>query len=392
MKVLFTCQPALGHLHPLIPLGQALTDAGHEVAFACAPAFCSTVKQQSFHCFPAGLDWLVSEAENSFPKMKNMSLMEQSRWFLTYVFANVTARAMLRDLLTTARRWSPDLIVRDCWEFGGYVAAEKLNIPHASAGLGTFFSLQALREFIGPQLKYLRRIAGLPLDPELETLYRYLYIHFAPPSYLPSQDTVPVAHAFRLSLFDRTGNEQLPAWIENLSDFPTVYGTLGTVVNKVPGIFESILNALQDEPVNLVLTIGRDQDPAQFGPRPSNVYIERYIPQTLLLPHCDVVISHGGYNTFMAALSHGLPQLVIPLGADQLFHAQKCTALNVGITLSGEQANPQAIKDAVRTLLENSMYLENANRIKEEILAMPGPEQAVELLEQLTIENRPIFR
>ena len=46
-----------------------------------------------------------------------------------------------------------------------------------------------------------------------------------------------------------------------------------------PGLFQAILDGLRDEPVNLILTIGRDQDPDQFGRQPENVHIERYIPR-----------------------------------------------------------------------------------------------------------------
>jgi hypothetical protein len=44
MRVLVTTQPAIGHLHPLVPVAGALGDAGHEVAVCTAPSFRGNVE------------------------------------------------------------------------------------------------------------------------------------------------------------------------------------------------------------------------------------------------------------------------------------------------------------------------------------------------------------
>jgi hypothetical protein len=51
--------------------------------------------------------------------------------------------------------------------------------------------------------------------------------------------------------------------------------------------------ATRHEPLRLILTVGRDCDPAEFGgPQPTHVHIERYLSQSLVLPACDLVVSH----------------------------------------------------------------------------------------------------
>lgn len=80
----------------------------------------------------------------------------------------------------------------------------------------------------------------------------------------------------------------MPQWVTQLPKQPTVYVTLGTEVNHMPGFYprviQTIIDGLRDEPINLIVTLGRDKDPADFGAQPANVHIERYIPHTLLLP------------------------------------------------------------------------------------------------------------
>jgi MGT family glycosyltransferase len=156
-------------------------------------------------------------------------------------------------------------------------------------------------------------------------------------------------------------------------------------------LFEAILEGLGEQPVNLILTVGRDLDPDQFGAQPENVHIERYIPQGLLLPHCDLVITHAGYSTVTAALSCGLPMVAIPIDADQPLNAQRCAALGVARVIESRQRTPETIRHSVQTILGDPSYRRNAERTRDEMAALPGPEYAVALLERLASEKQPIL-
>ena len=178
-----------------------------------------------------------------------------------------------------------------------------------------------------------------------------------------------------------------------LSERPTVHASLGTIFHRTPGVFPAILEGLRDEPINLILAVGRDQDPTQFGPQPPNVFIERYIPHTALLPHCDVVITHGGFSSVMACFNQGVPMVLIPLaGGDQRGNAERCAALGVGRVIAPEQRTPEVIREAVREVLGNPRYRERAERLREEMQRLSGPEYAVALLEKLAAGNNTTRR
>src|SRR4029079_8903815 len=110
--------------------------------------------------------------------------------------------------------------------------------------------------------------------------------------------------------------------------------------------------------VNLILTLGRNRDPARFGPQAENVHIEPFIPQSLLFPHCDAIITHGGYNTIMSALSAGLPMLILPMSTDAPFHAGICGDLGVSKALFPPEVSADAIRAAVQELLADPGYRE----------------------------------
>ncbi len=176
---------------------------------------------------------------------------------------------------------------------------------------------------------------------------------------------------------------RLPDWVDRLPDRPTVLASLGTVFNRTPGVLEAIVEALAAEPVNVVVAIGRDQDPGRFGPQPEGVRLEAYVPQPLVLAHCDAFVTHGGFNSVKEALSEGVPMVVVPISADQPYSAERCAALGVARAVGADDRDPGTIRAAVRQVLTEPGYGASARAFRAEMRGLPGPEHMVELLEAL---------
>ena len=51
---------------------------------------------------------------------------------------------------------------------------------------------------------------------------------------------------------------------------------------------------------------------------------------------------------------------------------------------------PETVREAVRAVLNEPGYRLQAQRLREEMAALPGPEYAVALLEQLARERQPM--
>ena len=158
--------------------------------------------------------------------------------------------------------------------------------------------------------------------------------------------------------------------------------SLGTVFNKSPGVLEAIVAALAEEPVNVIVAIGRDRDPGRFGPQPHHVRLEAYVPQPLVLARCDAFVTHGGFNSVKEALSQGVPMVVVPISADQPYSAERCADLGVGLAIGAGDRTP--VPSARRwEVLEDPGYRPRARAFQEEMARLPGPEHMVTLLEAL---------
>jgi MGT family glycosyltransferase len=166
-----------------------------------------------------------------------------------------------------------------------------------------------------------------------------------------------------------------------------VYFTLGTVFNHESGdLFHRALAGLRDLPINLLVTVGREIDPASLGAQPRHVRVERFVPQADVLPHVDLVVSHAGSGSVLGALAFGRPMVLAPMGADQPLNAERCAALGVGRVLDAVRATPADVRDAVGAVLEDPSCRAAASRLRDEIAALPAPEVAVGLLERLAME------
>jgi UDP:flavonoid glycosyltransferase YjiC (YdhE family) len=388
VRLLFTFVGGNGHFEPLVPIARAAEAAGHTVAFAGQPAMISAIEGSGFTGFATAGVTLSSTPER-LPLLK-LDLDREDR-ALREGFARRIARERAADLRGLCATWQPDMIICDEIDFGAMVAAERCGLVYATVlviAAGSFVR----RHVVGEPLNELRAAHGLPPDPDLTMLSRYLVLSPFPPSYRDPAFPLPAtAHSIRPLSTGAAQNDPVPPWLLHLNDAPTVYFTLGTVFNVESGdLFARVLAGLRDLPINVIATVGREIDPAEFGQQPDNIQIARYIPQSAVLPRCAAVISHGGSGSVIGALAHGLPMVVIPMGADQPLNADRCAALGVALSLDAVAVTPEAVRAAVAAVLTDASYRRAAERLRDEIAALPDSGHAVILLERLAAERRPL--
>ena len=395
MRVLCTCLPGHGHFNPMLALAQGLARAGHEVAFATAADFCPHIERTGFPAYPAGMALArqIEEARRRYPEQDALTAMDRFEQFVPRMLAGVAAPARAADLVPLVAQWRPDLLVHDETAFAGPVAAAVAGIPWADQSVGILRPL-AMARLAGRTLAPLCEEHTVDVGP-FGGLFRYLYLDVAPPTLQSAEiGQVAVAHPVQNATIEPgTEGEALPEWVRELpADRPVVYVSLGTVFNaRARDVFAAVLDGLRSEPVTAILTVGTDNDPATFGPQPAHIHVERFIPQSLLLPFCDAVVNQGG-TAILPILAHGLPLLVLPQGANQFHNAQACVAAGVGRRLLPGEVTPEAARREVRALLDDPRLRDAARRVQAELAAMPGPERGVALLERLAAERRPLVR
>lgn len=369
MRILFTFIGGAGHFHPLVPIARAAQAAGHGVAVAGSGGMVTTIEAAGFTAFPTSKR--RPPQPHTMPPLEPVDTARDDQ-VLRDGFAGTGARRHATVLPDIVREWRPDVLVRDEVDFGAAIVAELLGVPCAVVlvlAAGSFLR----KDLIGGPLHELRAELGLPPDPALSVLDRDLVLSPFPPSFRSPAFPLPdTAFSYR------------PTDSAAARDGGSIYVTLGTI-DTYPDLFERIITGLRDLPVGLVVTVGRHLDPAQFGPQPGNVRIERFIPQDEVLPHCDLVVSHAGSGSLLGTLSHGLPSILLPLGADQPHNARRCVELGLGQELDPITATPHQFHTAAATMLADPSWRQAADKLRDELAALPDPAEAMHRIERLFV-------
>jgi len=327
MRVLFASLASVGHTYPLIPLAIAVRDAGHEVHFAAGEAVHAPLAAYGLRPFRPADSFYEVYAEDLEPEL-----------------------ARLR----------PDLVVHEWGVPGAAVAAHRAGIPGIWHGFG-----RLMPEGIGLELP--TRNVEAPGRPHLD---------ICPPSL---QDKDFIVTEARIEL--RPVPFSAPAAPRDWGGSPLVYLTLGTAFGT-PELLTTVIAGLAALDARVVVAAGRVR-PEELGDVPDNVTVHSWLPQADLLPHVDVVVHHGGSGTTLGALAVGVPQLVLPQGADQFANADALVAAGAALRLLPGEVSADAVAQHVRKLLPrngNTEHRDAARVIAEEIARMPSPDEVARRL------------
>lgn len=385
MRILFTFAGGTGHLVPLLPIARALLARGHDITFSGQRSMLPIVEAAGYVGLDSGGPTLAA-TEFRGPLRPVDRRREEN--VIRDVFAGAVASERAARLIAVARAWSADVIVRDEVDFGAVVAAEVIGIPHA--GVIVLAAGGLIRsDLVAQRLDALRALHGLEPDPGLLALHQHLTLAPVPPSFRSPTDPLPAtARHLRPAVLDEApaetdGERALVEWLAR-DPRPTVYFTLGTVFPQEAGdLFTRVLAGLSKLDAKIVTTVGGDVDPAELGKQPANVRVELFVPQQLLLPHCDLVVSQGGSGTVIGALAFGVPLLILPMGADQPLNADRAAALGVATVLDPVTSSSARIQRTAGHMLTAAQHRRAAQRVAQEIAALPPAYEIVPMVEGL---------
>jgi UDP:flavonoid glycosyltransferase YjiC (YdhE family) len=214
---------------------------------------------------------------------------------------------------------------------------------------------------------------GLPSDPAGERMLREPSLSLFPQSFDYSEHEQASVQRFRAV---QRPAQALPAWWGDRAG-PLVYVTLGTVADSAAVLRAAVAGVARLDATVLV-ALGAVGD-ADLGPLGANVRVVPFVDQARLLPNVDLVVHHGGTGTFLGALAHGLPQLVLPQTADQPVNAQIAAAAGLGVGLAGD-ADADSVEVAARRLLGEDTFRAAAARMRDEMSEMPDPSSVAAVL------------
>ena len=382
MRVLLASTSGAGHLGPLVPFAHALRRAGHEILVAAPISAYARVERTGLPSISFA-DPLERDLAPVWERVRAAAPDEANRLVLGELFGRVRSRAALPGIELAMDAWRPDIVLRESCEFASAVAAEAREIPVARVGAFLLMVEEYTIRAAAPAVDELRQWVGLASDPAGERLTASPYLTLTPASFeLPEGEAPPHTRRFH------SAPPPLRA-VRPAGTPPLVYLSFGSVAASIgyfPGLYREVIDALADLPIRLLVTVGETADPAALGPLPAHVRAERWIPQAEVFTEADAMVGHGGFGTTMGALLAGVPQVVVPLFADQPYNAQRIAGLRAGLTARSE--DPASVRAAVERLLAEPAFRFAAGRVALEAQGLPAIDDAPAALEALVAAGR----
>ncbi|MGG2093626.1 macrolide family glycosyltransferase [Bacillus sp. S13(2024)] len=159
-----------------------------------------------------------------------------------------------------------------------------------------------------------------------------------------------------------------------------IYISLGTVFNQAIDFYKLCFKAFGNTNHTVIMSIGKKVQISDLGDIPKNFIVKNYVPQTEVLKHSKLFITHGGMNSTHEGLYYEVPLIVIPQSADQPFVAQRVANIGAGINLSMHSLNADQLSETADQVLHNPSFLEAVGNISESFQKSGGYHQAVDAI------------
>src|SRR6266478_571579 len=421
MKVGFVSMPVTGHLNPMTALARKVQSRGNEVIFLGGPGVGPDIRAANLNfvpfCekeYPVGS---VAKRWGGVAKLQGLDVAEHA------------ARELVPGLIKAALEHLPEklretgveaLVIDTVYRFlelvpmrlgmpyvqiwnivpldrSGSTPAYYFSWPHETTPEALARNIEGLKsigKFFAPVLAVAKSYAeknGLEIDwnDPTATVSKQAVITQTPKEFDFPISNWPLQFHYAGPFHDDEGRELVAFPWEKLTGAPLIYASMGTLVNGIEHVYRAVLEAVRRFPqTQVVLSVGKNIDPDDLRPIPSNVIIVSTAPQIELLKRASLCITHAGLNTVLEALAQGVPMVAIPIGFDQPGVAARVAYHGVGEFVEVGDLTAERLAQLIQRVRQNPSYRDNARYFQKVIARTQGLDLAADLIERAFKTNQ----
>ncbi len=391
-RFLFVVPPFTGHINPTLGVAAELVARGHEVAWTGVPGLTESVLPEGATFVSAVAPEVAAHVAEVGERRDDARGASAFKFLMEEVLLPL-ADHMVDGVQAAVEALQPDVLVVDQQALAGAVVGRRGGLTWVTSATTSAELVDPLAAFpkVGEAMHQLRvdlqrrhgvaeAVAAhgdLRLSPHLVVAYTVEELT-GPLAGTPAGE-VPVAFVGP-SVGGRPAPEPFP--FERLSSTgPNVLVSLGTLNAEVGGRFwgaaADAFRARPDWTGTFVAPEGLVPDP------PSNIVVQRRVPQQELLDRMAAVVSHSGHNTVCESLASGLPLVLAPIRDDQPVVADQVVRAGAGVRVKFARVRAEHLVDGIERALTDDDVRANARRIGDALGRAGGAVAAADALERL---------
>jgi len=340
VNCLFVSLPAIGHIKPLVAIEKVLTAQGHNCYFLSSLAM-------EFYFKQIDLNVVYSHTHNIQMERNSPKKKPYRKQIADFVYLT---KAVEKEI-ELIKSLQIDLLFVDAF-ISVPISANLTKIPWIShlpgptwlEGGTPFFAYADTTDESLQILKVLEHFNVTDVDSEWPSILYSPYLNL-------------VSGIREFSKDDCYGIDKIKNRIQfigglscgqNITPFkdidfftpsilitPSAFASLGTL-NGNTELYEIICRAVKKSILSSTLVTTGIVSPQILRETLSSsprINFKRFVPSEKILPHVDVAIIHGGYNSILECLYHGVPMLIIPAnrGSDQIANGLNVALLGAGL-------------------------------------------------------------
>lgn len=428
MKVLIATQPFAGHFNPTQPIAKALVQRGHEVVWMTGRAYEPRVTAVGARFTPMS-DEATINGTHMQPDPGTSGLAKVISMLRNIFLDRVPAQ--VRDYQEVLKTFPADMLLVEFATYGAHALHDLTGLPYATLGINPLVTLdpevppwatgwqpptsifgrltniamhKAADWFLYSKMTAILNskraelgLGPLPPDQSFASVIRspILHLQTTTPAFEFPRQNLPPSIKFvgpLLPLFDEASFIP-PPWWDVLVPHPrekVVHITQGTVATHPENLLKPAISALSPEADLLLVVTGKDIEDifTTALPKPANVLTAPFVPHAKLLPHVGVMVTNGGYNGVLAALSNGVAMVCAGRTEDKADVCSRVAWCGAGVDLRTDKPSAKAVGDAVRRVVGDESYRRAAERVRDDFGRHDGPGEVVGELERVVEEGK----
>ena len=391
MRVLFmpliTRGVALGTISRCLAVAEILRERGHPVLFLAGGPVAEHITESGFD-FREGV---MPDPPGPLHPLRNLADVS--------MFFNLTREDYIRQALKTELEvideFKPDVI------FSEFKLTAALSAPYSGLPLVSTACTPAHPDFttplfLGPGPSQEESLTGFnhlldelklpPIKDVAELFFMRSRLKIAPCSreLEPLLQNLENLHYVGYLLYEPWERAPLPPDLlkgGDASRLVYVYFSSGEI--RPHQYLRALPQAFDHTEFQVVAAVGSHPDLPETPPATPNVTYTRFVPQGSILEKSEAFIFHGGQNSCMSSLLHGVPSLIVPgMDFERDFNVRGLVQIGAGLELKIDEFTPEKILHDTRAVIEGD-YGARAKIHGQELRKLGGPLRAVDLLETI---------